>query len=203
MLIGRIDKNRCRLYWAFVMFRLLALAIALGVNGPAWAQPSERDQSEAKELDPFERARNTPLEKKTANVEAMLSKQRSAVSRTAQFLSDARTERDVVRANCLDQKLKLLSGLLKLSEASSQSLFDAVASQDTDSINQSYAKVLIASQRSQTIAAEANQCVGATAVYSGTTEVTVQRDDSGGAPDPTSSTISPPVVSTPPVSSSF
>ncbi|MEM1024830.1 MAG: hypothetical protein AAGD10_03185 [Myxococcota bacterium] len=199
--MGQFDNSSSRLYFAVGMLRLGLLLLVGLTTSPAWAQTSEG--ADKKRIDPFEVARKTPLDEKTSNLEKLLSKQRSDVSRTAGFLREARADKDLVRANCLEQKLKLLSALLKLSEASAQKLVEAVANRNDDMVDQSYAKLLIASQRSGAIAAEANQCVGATAVFSGTTEITVNQDEAIGAADPTSSVIPPPVVNTPPVSSSF
>jgi len=165
-------------------------------------QASEgRDASQEKT--PYQLAAETPTAEKQARVEEILPRQRGAVTRVSTLLRDARRDRDILRANCLEQKVKLLTALLKISESAATQMSEAISKDDEQRTSQAYAKILVSSGRSKTILAEAEACVGATAVYSGTTDIEVEVEDGTRNHDPTLPASIPSNVNSPPVSSSF
>jgi len=166
-------------------------------------QPPASEEAESQELSPFEVARRTPMAEKRTKTESALRAQRDSQARVSTLAREARTDRDILRSNCLQQKLKLIEALLRISEAASTAMYEALAAGKDDVVDQSFAKILVASERSRSVRSEAEACVGAQAVYSGQTQVDVQIDDSIETPDPTASIPPPPTVGSPPVSSSF
>jgi hypothetical protein len=75
-------------------------------------------------------------------------------------LEEARTTRDVVKLNCVNEKLTQVKGLLRISEASDVQLQEAVAKRETSAADHEYTKVNLASSRVDQLRAEAEQCIG-------------------------------------------
>jgi hypothetical protein len=146
-------------------------------------------------------AAGVPLEEKQSRVESMLAEQRKILARVSTLLKEARAAKDIVQLNCINEKLTQIKGLLKISENASVKMYEAISSNQADIINHEYTKISVAHQRCVTLGAEAEQCVGEIAVYTGQTEVTVEIDENITEDDPTRpapvgpSPIIPPIAS--------
>ncbi|MEO1228222.1 MAG: hypothetical protein AAFZ18_04890 [Myxococcota bacterium] len=147
------------------------------------------------------------LEDKKERVEEMLVTERKTLGRVVQLLAEARSSKDIVQLNCVNEKLIQVKGLLKISEKASLEMYEAIASGADDLINHEYTKVAVAHQKSQVLSAEAEQCVGESSVYAGDTDVDVEIDNDdgsgGGGGDPTTNAAAPPGPTVPPVASTF
>lgn len=137
-------------------------------------------------------ASKVPTAEKKTGTEQMLREQRAAVARGTDLLAEARGNNDIIQLNCVNEKLTQLKGLLKLSENASLAMYEAIAAGSQDEINHQYTKVAVAHQKSASLKAEAEQCVGELSVYSGQTEVQVEIDDSITSNDPTLPILPPP-----------
>jgi hypothetical protein len=137
-------------------------------------------------------ASKVPVEEKKTTTEAMLGAQRGAVARGTELLSEARGRNDILQLNCVNEKLTQLKGLLKLSEGASAAMYEGIATGTQDEINHQYTKIVVAHQKSASLKAEAEQCVGETSVFSGETEVEVEIDSDIPQADPTLPILPPP-----------
>ena len=139
-------------------------------------------------------------EEKRNRVESFLAEQRTGLARLSDLVRQARSAKDMIRLNCLNSKLEQVKGLLKISEAASMSMYEGMAEADEDKVNNQYTRIALARYKSQRLQVEANECVGAKAVFTGNTVIDVTIDDDVSGDDPTAPL--PPVVGTvPPVSS--
>lgn len=129
---------------------------------------------------------------KKTTTETMLSAQRKAVVRGTDLLGEARSKNDIIQLNCVNDKLTQLKGLLKLSEKSSVEMYEAIAAGTADETNHQYVKVVVAHQRSASLKAEVEQCVGEFSVYAGDTTVEVEIVGDISAADPTLRILPPP-----------
>lgn len=149
-----------------------------------------------------------PLEEKKTRVESMLVDQRDTLGRVVTILAEARSSKDIVQLNCVNEKLTQIKGLLKISEQASLQMYDSIASGTQDLVNHEFTKIVVAHQKSQVLRAEAEQCVGENSVYAGDTsvDVEIESQDSGGGgfgADPTTAAAAPPGPTVPPVASTF
>ena len=140
---------------------------------------------------------------KKANAERMITEERASLARATELLQDARSAKDIVQLNCVNEKLTQIKGLLRLSERASVSMYQAIAKSVQDVINHEYTKIAVAHQKTQVLRSEAEQCVGELSVYTGDTEVSVEIDDAIPTTDPTLPITPPPGPETPPVASGF
>jgi hypothetical protein len=130
-----------------------------------------------------------------------LTQMRAGLKAVLGKLEEARSSKDVVKLNCVNEKLTNIKGLLRISEQADISLQEAVAKKESESAEHEYTKVLIARQKIDQLKAEAEQCVGMLAFETGPTEVTVEIPSDLPQADPSQTTPPSPVVSRPPPAS--
>jgi hypothetical protein len=119
----------------------------------------------------------------------------------AQQLGEAKKKRDVVKALCLDDKVKQMKLATDTAKDRVVDLTSAVSQNDNDRSKHEFTVIQVLRERVQTLVAEAQQCIGEETGFVGNSDVTVDIDpaipdaDPSGFPDD-------PLVSEPPVLSS-
>ncbi len=133
---------------------------------------------------------------------------RASLGQVSSRVEDARNEKDVVKLNCVNEKLAQIKGLLKVAEQSETALKVAVANGDPSG-NTEFAKIGIARTKIDVLGNEAQQCIGQLA-YIVDEKTTVEVQQPVGQPEPdTSGRYRPapppagPVVLRPPNASPF
>ena len=139
------------------MFLRQALAIsALFVAAEAWAQgptaptPGAGESDASKVSDP---------EKVHQSGEAV-TRMRTQLKDVLAKLEEARNSKDVVKLNCVNEKLTQIKGLLRISEQSDIQLQEAVARKETGTAEHEFTKVSIARSKVDQLRAEAEDCIG-------------------------------------------
>jgi hypothetical protein len=119
----------------------------------------------------------------------------------AQQLADARRKKDVVKALCLDDKVRQMKLATDTAKDRVVDLTSAVTQNDPDRSKHEFTVVQVLRERVQTLTAEAQQCIGEETGFVGNTDVTVDIDPAIPDADP-SDFPDDPLVSDPPVLSS-
>lgn len=139
------------------MFLRKTLAIsALLVGAQAWAQgpaaspPPAGDSGASQVSDP---------EKVRQSGEAV-TRMRTQLKDVLAKLEEARNSKDVVKLNCVNEKLTQIKGLLRISEQSDVQLQEAVARKETTTAEHEFTKVSIARGKVDQLRAEAEDCIG-------------------------------------------
>jgi hypothetical protein len=175
---------------------LLAASAALGQTSgaqtPAGLPPSMSQ----------EKASDVPDSQKINRSAAAVTQMRGTLKVVLAKLEEARNTKDVVKLNCVNEKLTQVKGLLRISEQSDVALQEAVAKKDDPTADHEYTKVMIAQSKVETLRAEAEQCIGQLAFRTDenmSVEVLVPSDLPGGdptnPPPPAPATIAPPPAS--------
>jgi hypothetical protein len=127
----------------------------------------------------------------------------SAVFQIQAQSEQAKRDKDVIRLNCLLDKLTQVKINGNMMDQSLQSLQEAVARRDEGTQLHQYTRVTIINQKAQVLRTEADACVGAETNYVGTTRVLVETPagiaDAPDDPPPSD----PPIIVPPPVASPF
>lgn len=89
-----------------------------------------------------------------------VGRMRGALKDVLQKLEEARNTKDVVKLNCVNEKLTQIKGLLRISEQSDVGLQEAVARKETATAEHEFTKVTIARSKVEQLRAEAEQCIG-------------------------------------------
>lgn len=147
----------------------VALAVpAFVVSYSTWEARAETAEDSAE----IRRAADeVPDADKPSRADAAVSRMKALLSKVLGHLSDAREARDVVKLNCVNEKLGNIKGLLRVSELAAVALQEAIARRDTSVSNHEFEKIMISLNKSENIATESEACVGEHSVYSGDTEV--------------------------------
>jgi hypothetical protein len=116
---------------------------------------------------------NIPDDEKIARVKEAVDKMNDILNKVIHHLQGAREEKDIVKLNCVNEKLTSIKGLLRIATQSVVTLLENVARKDQVASQQEYSKIMIAHQKCEQLAAESEACVGELAVYSGETTVTM------------------------------
>jgi hypothetical protein len=183
--------------WAIACLGIVTLSgvgVAIAQEGaaPAPVRPTEVSGGQDVNLQPQEM-----LAKVRAFIPEM-EQQRGAVS--AQ-LADARKKKDVVKALCLDDKVKQMKLATDTAKDRVVDLTSAVSQNDPDRSKHEFTVVQVLRERVQTLVAEAQQCIGEETGFIGNSEVTVTIDPAVPDADP-SDFPEDPLESDPPVLSS-
>jgi len=95
------------------------------------------------------------LERSAENLAQMKGSLRAVLSR----VEEARNEKDVVKLNCVNEKLTQLKALLKVAEQADVALHEAIATRDAGAETE-FSKISIARTKVEGMRAEAEQCIG-------------------------------------------
>ena len=162
--------------------RLPAIALCL-LLGAGLARAA---QGPAKPATTLERAAEVPDAEKITRSGAAVSRMRAVLSEVLGRLEEARATKDVVKLNCVNEKLTQVKGLLRISEQSDVALQEAVAKKDTTAAEHEYSKVSIAKTKVDQLRNESEQCIGQLA-FRTDENLTVEVEVPSGLPteDPT------------------
>ncbi len=118
-------------------------------------------------------------------------------------LEDARNEKDVVRLNCINEKLTQMKALLKVAEQSDVALQEAAARRD-EATEAEFQKISIAKVKVEQLRADTEECIGQLAfVVDEKTTVEVETPRDLPLYDLTRRSPPPPPVARPPPASRF
>lgn len=95
----------------------------------------------------------------------------------------ARKQKDVIKLNCVNDKLLQVKQLLNIAESSRTDLIESIAQQDDGSAKHEFSQISIAREKTDGLRNEAEGCIGEELVFLGPTEVSVE--DPGLQDDPT------------------
>lgn len=183
--------------WAIACLSVVTLSgvgVAIAQEGKNEAAPPAREVSGGQDvtLSPKEM-----LEKVRAMIPEM-DKQRAVVS---EQLADAKKKKDVVKALCLDDKVKQMKLATDTAKDRVVDLTSAATQNDNDRSKHEFTVIQVLRERVQTLVAEAQQCIGEETGFVGNTDITVDIDPAIPDADP-SDFPDDPLVSDPPVLSS-
>jgi hypothetical protein len=178
----------------------LAAACGLMMATSAWAaEPTPAAAGKAEPASDAERARRA-----TESIQIMRASLRQVTSKA----EDARNDKDVVKLNCVNEKMAQMKGLLKVAEQSEAAMKEAMARQDPVASAEA-GRITVARSKTDQLQNEAQQCIGQLA-YIVDERTTVEVQQPAGQPDrETSGRVqSPappaaPVVLRPPSASAF
>ena len=133
-------------------------------------------------------------------------KMKAAMKGVLQRVEDARNEKDVVKLNCVNEKLTQVKGLLKVAEQADVALSESIARKD-DAADTEFQKISMARAKIDVLRGEADQCIGQLAyVVDSETTVDVEQPENLPSLDvtrrqpPPEPVVTPPVVRKPPAS---
>ena len=156
---------------------IATVAVALGLVWTPTAFAAERGEGAVV-------GAGLTAKQKVDQAESTESELEAGVERILSQIEDAQKGKDLLRLNCLNEKLGHLRGLLKVVQDAKLGLREAVARENADLEEHHYRKVAISDEQGQVILAEAEACAGATGSGGADgTRVVVTVDGDGDAGD--------------------
>lgn len=107
------------------------------------------------------------------SLDSMRGTLNAAVSR----LDSARKGKDIIKLNCVNEKLTAINGLVKISEEAEVALKEAIAKRDAEGKQHEFTKVLLADKRVAQLRLEVEGCVGEMSKFTGNTDIVVVTDE--------------------------
>lgn len=181
---------------------LLAVLLVAGLAGAQDVKSSAKAPGGAKGLPILEKPSDVKDPDKLERSAKGLGTMRDALRDVLEKLEEARRTKDVVKLNCVNEKLTQIKGLLRISETADVALQEAVTRKDSTSAEHEYTKVMIANQKVVQLRSETEECIGQLAFRTDenlSVEVEEPRDLPGG--DPTRPPVPPDVILRPPPAS--
>ena len=150
----------------------------------------------------FEKATDLSDQEKVEKAREHIDRMRSVLSEVLKKLEEARDSKDVIKLNCVNEKLTQVKGLLKISENADIALEEAVAKRESDTAEHEYTKIVIARQKVDQLRTEAEECIGEVVIgLDDDTIVEVEEPEGLPETDPTTDPPLPPTVVRPPPAS--
>ena len=174
--------------------RVITCALFIGVAlGAALPQQSARAQT----LAPKAEARVAPEEREARALRGV-DQMKQLAGQVDKLSQQARSEKDIVKLNCVNEKLNQLRGLLKVSEQASADLKEANARREDEQSQHAFTKVGIAGKKVAQLRQDAEQCIGQLAFYNDEkTQVDVEIPAGLPKDDPTTAVASPTILNRP------
>lgn len=119
------------------------------------------------------------------------TKANQTLQRISGMVEQARKDRDIIRVNCLTDKVVQVKANLAVVEVDTQGLQEAGARRDDASALHHFTRITIANQKIDVLGAEAEACVGEDLTFVGQTRVDVQYT---GQPTPDTTLPPPPTL---------
>jgi|DewCreStandDraft_4_1066084.scaffolds.fasta_scaffold00284_30 hypothetical protein len=184
------------------MARMIGMLLLLPcvLAAPAAAQPAAEEKTGI--ASEFERAAALPDAEKIERSSQYLAEMKQILGSVLKLLKEARDEKDVIKVNCVNEKLTSIKGLIRISEQADVALQEAVAKGESDTSAHEFHKLVISHQKIKILKTEAEQCVGELAFAVGKTSVEVEvdrdvvpQDDPTMVPLPDTPVVRPPAAS--------
>lgn len=185
--------------WAVACFTVVTLtAVGIAVAQEGDDQPAPPPHQEVSGGEDVNLSPKQMLDRAQAAIPEM-DQQRGGV---AQQLADAKLKKDVVKALCLDDKVKQMKLATETAKDRVVDLTSAVTQNDPDRSKHEFTVIQVLRERVQTLVAEAQQCIGEETGFVGNSNVTVDVDpalpDADPSEYPDDTLVSePPVLSSP------
>ena len=134
----------------------LIIAAQAEAQGPATTGAPGKDEPRREATD----ASLVPDPEKVRQSAEAVAKMRTQLKDVLVKLEEARNSKDVVKLNCVNEKLTQIKGLLRISEQSDIQLQEAVARKEPGTAEHEFTKVSIARSKVAQLRAEAEDCIG-------------------------------------------
>lgn len=132
-----------------------------------------------------------------------MGKMRSTESRVTKLQDEARAKKDVIKLNCVSDKVVQIKGHIAVGDQSMAGLNTAISRGDTPGRQHEFTRMTIIYQKVVVLGTEAENCIGEDASYVGETRVDVEIDPNIPNDDPTEPQLPLPDVTRPPEASPF
>lgn len=182
------------------VFAVVVLSVGVSVGGVVIAQPEPDDHTAEADVSMKKRANISPRDMVNQAAD-YLEKMKETLRHVVGLQEVARRGKDVIKLNCVNDKLLQVKQLMNIAEAANTNLSEAIARNDEEGRYHEFGRITIAQQQVAVLGTEAENCIGEDLSFLGPTEVTVdapeEPEDPTVSPDPTFPIVEPLPVASP------
>jgi hypothetical protein len=142
--------------------------------GPAAPEPEHVPPAPGNVDLPIRARANIPIPAMTQQTTDYIAKMNDTLKRLVQLQEIARRQKDVIKLNCVNDKLLQHKQLLNIADQAQTNMQEAIARGDEDARYHEFGRVTIAYQQSQALSTDAENCIGEDLTFLGPTTVTVE-----------------------------
>ena len=186
------------------MFRMVVITALFLLATAAWAQTADPATGSKSVATEFEKASRLSDSDKLDKASTYVGEMKGVLGQVLAILKEARDEKDVIKVNCVNEKLTSIKGLIRIAEQADITLQEAVAKGEKDVATHEFHKISISHQKVKMLRTESEQCVGELAFAVGKTNVEIEVDkDQVPEDDPTKLPLPETPVFRPPAASPY
>ncbi len=145
-----------------VWLRLAPLALLVGTGALA---ANDKDGAQA-EI-PFSKVANLTPAETLAQAKEYVNKMQDTLSQVNRLQDTAKKQKDIIKLNCVSDKLMQIKGHLAVNDQAMSSLNEAIAKGDDGTRQHEFTRVTILFQKVQVLGTEAENCIGQDLSYLG------------------------------------
>ncbi len=181
---------------------IAALLAALSMGGGAVEAQDADAPAAAEEVEtPLRTRANVSATQMETQARKYLGEMQVDLKRVLELQVVARNQKDVIKLNCVNDKLLQVKQLLNIGDTAIVNMQQAASRGDEEARYHEFGRMTIATQQVQVLSSEAENCIGEDLSFLGPTEVTVetpeQPDDPTADPTPQFPEVEPPPVASP------
>jgi hypothetical protein len=156
--------------------KLLIAALIIGAVGAVQAQPDgdDDDSTGSLGLGGGSQAKLTPREMERQSA-ILLSEMRTVHRKVVELQQAARKSKDIIKLNCVNDKLLQVKQLLNIAEGSRASMVEAIAASNEGERYHHFTSLTVAADKVKGLRDEAEACIGQEMVFLGPTAVDVDK----------------------------
>jgi len=167
-----------------------AAAVLFLLGGPVLARqttaPSQAGAQPAPDVDiTFKQQANLTPQEMLDQGQTDLKNMQEGLKRVVQLQELARKQNDIIKLNCVNDKVVQVKAAINIGEQSMTDLHEAIARNDDGARLHAFTKLTVATQKVQVLVQEAENCVGQDLSFVGETQVTTEVDPNIPQDDPT------------------
>ena len=111
---------------------------------------------------------------KSASADIRLNAMKSTLQLALKRLERARSNKDIIQLNCVNDKLTSIKGFLRISEQARVSLAEAMGQRDFDLVEHEFQKISVAGARVENLRLQVEGCVGELSRYTGDPDTRIE-----------------------------
>ena len=157
--------------------KLLSAALLIGAFGTVRAQ-SSGDQGATVDVGASAGVNaNIAPEEMSSRAGSLVGEMESIQSRLTTLQQQARESRDIIKLNCVNDKLLQVKQLLNIADAARVTLTEAISTHNDGDRYHQYTVITISSEKARSLRDEAEACIGEELVFNGRASIDVSAPD--------------------------
>jgi hypothetical protein len=158
-----------------IRWLLRAAPLALLIGSGALAANDTKSEGASADI-PFTKQANMTPQETLAQSKEYVSKMQDTLRRITELQEVAKKQKDIIKLNCVNDKLLQTKGHIAVNDQAMSSLNEAIARNDAPSRQHEFSRVTILYQKVLVLGTEAENCIGEDLSYIGAARVDVEID---------------------------